>query len=161
MNSTPTRPTALRKLATVATLALAFIALSPASAGAGPKNAAEFYAHVAGGKTVSCAIYDGYADSTEALCEFVTGHTQAKATLSADGSVTLCRTHSATSNRCELGNAGEGSPTYAVGKKVQVGRFACVVQGAGVRCTVAATGKGFLLGPKRLRGVGGASVQHR
>jgi hypothetical protein len=131
----------------------------PTSAGA-VQGAAEFYAHTAAGKTLSCAIYDGYAGDTEAFCEFVSSHTQAKATVRANGSVLLCRTHSITSNRCELGNAGENSPTYRVGKTVRVGRFACTVRSAGVRCVVTATGKGFLLGPSQLRGVGGATV-HR
>lgn len=141
-------------------LLLAMVATAWPSAAGAARNAAEFYARTAGGKTVSCAIYDGYAGSTETLCEFVSRHTQAKATLGADGSVLLCRTHSVTSNRCNLGNAGEGSPTYGVGKTVTVGRFACTVRAAGVRCVVRASGKGFLLGPKRLRGVGDASV-HR
>jgi hypothetical protein len=131
----------------------------PAGAGA-VKNAAEFYARGPSGKpTVSCAIYDGYAGSTEALCEYVSRQSQSKATLSANGSVTLCRTSSITSNRCELGNAGEGSPTYGIGKTVTVGRFSCTVQKAGVRCVVTASGKGFLLGKTRLRAVGGATVR--
>jgi hypothetical protein len=130
----------------------------PGSAGAA-RSAAEFYARTAAGKTVSCAIYDGYAGSTEALCEFASGRTQAKATLGADGSVVLCRTHSLASNRCNLGNAGEGSPSYGVGRTVTVGRFACTVRAAGVCCVLTASGEGFLLGPRRLRGVGGASVR--
>jgi hypothetical protein len=109
--------------------------------------------------TVSCAIYDGYAGSTEALCEHLSGRAQSKATVSANGSVTLCRTNSITSNRCELGNAGEGSPTYGIGKTVRVGRFACTVQTNGVRCVVSASGKGFVLGKRSLHAVGGATVR--
>jgi hypothetical protein len=137
------------------------VATGPSAAGAAPSNASEFFVHLSGARSLSCAIYDGYAGSTEALCEFVSRNTQTKATLSADGSVLLCRTHSVTSNRCDLGNAGEGSPTYRTGKRVSVGRFTCAVEPAGVRCTVSATGKGFLLGPRRLRGVGGAAVRWR
>ena len=89
----------------------------PAGAGA-TKNAAEFYARGPSGKpTVSCAIYDGYAGSTEALCEYVSGQSQSKATLNAEGSVTLCRTHSITLNRCELGNAGRARPPTASTKR--------------------------------------------
>ena len=131
-----------------------------ASAGAAT-NEAEFYARNGAGNTVSCAIYDGYAGSTTAFCEYVSNRTQAKATLTPAGSVVLCRTHSITSNRCGLGNAGENSPTYRSGKTVTVGPFACTVGAAGVRCVVASTGKGFLLGPKKLEGVGGASVRRR
>jgi hypothetical protein len=131
-----------------------------ASAGAAA-NEAEFYARTGTGRTLSCAIYDGYAGSTTAFCEYVSNRTQAKATLTAGGSVVLCRTHSITSNRCGLGNAGENSPTYRSGKTVTVGPFACTVGGSGVRCVVTATGKGFLLGAKKLEGVGGASVRRR
>jgi hypothetical protein len=137
---------------------VAWLAVAPAGAGAA-QGAAEFYARgPSGTATVSCAIYDGYAGQSEALCEHISGHAESKATLSADGSVVLCRGHSIESNRCGLGNVGENAPTYRVGKTVTVGRFACAVQAAGVRCTVTATGKGFLLGTRRLRAVGGASV---
>jgi hypothetical protein len=68
------------------------------------------------------------------------------------------RGRSPASNRCDLGNVGENAPTYGIGKTVTVGRFACEVQAAGVRCTVTASGKGFVLGPRRLRAVGGASA---
>ncbi|MGH2941121.1 MAG: hypothetical protein ACRDPE_23730 [Solirubrobacterales bacterium] len=142
-----------------AVLVLAVLASSLPSPAGAAQNAAEFYARTAAGKTVSCAIYDGYGGDTEAFCEFVSGHTQAKATVQANGSVILCRSHRITSDRCELGNAGENSPTYRAGKTVRVGRFACTVLGAGVRCVVTATGKGFLLGPQRLQGVGGADVR--
>jgi hypothetical protein len=151
-----------RALPRVAGLALAVAVLGawvPAGAGA-VTGAKEFYARVAGGKTVTCAVYDGYLDQHEALCEYTSSRSEAKATLSGDGSVVLCRSHSISSNHCELGDAGVGSPTYAPGKTVKVGRFSCAVQKAGVRCTIAASGKGFLFGPKRLRAVGGATVHH-
>ncbi len=134
--------------------------LAAASAGAA-SNEAEFYARTGTGRTLSCAIYAGYAGSNSAFCEYVSKPTQAKATVSAAGSVVLCRTHSITSNRCGLGNAGENSPTYRPGKTVTVGPFACTVRSAGVSCIVTATGKGFLLGPKKLEGVGGATVRRR
>ncbi|MCW2979939.1 MAG: hypothetical protein JWO14_1666 [Solirubrobacterales bacterium] len=140
--------------------AVLFSCLAAASAGAAA-NEAEFYGRTGAGNSVSCAIYDGYAGSTAAFCEYVSNRTQAKATLTASGAVVLCRTHSITSNRCGLGNAGENSPTYKVGKTVTIGPFACTVRGAGVRCIVTASGKGFLLGAKRLQGVGGATVRRR
>jgi hypothetical protein len=151
--------TMLRRSAGVALLAAVLVMCVPGQAGA-VKGAKEFYARVAGGKTVTCAVYDGYLDQHVALCEYTASHSQAKATLNGDGSVVLCRSHSISSNRCELGDAGVGSPTYAPGKTVKVGRFACSVQKAGVRCTIAASGEGFLFGPKRLRAVGGAPVHH-
>lgn len=153
------KPRALR-LAGACLLLVLLASSFPAAAGAVPGEA-EFYVRTAGEKTFSCAIYDGYAGDTEAFCEYFSAHTQAKASVGADGSVLLCRTHSVTSDRCKFGNAGENSPTYRVGKTVRVGRFACTVRSTGVRCVVTATGKGFLLGPRRLRGVGGATVRRR
>jgi hypothetical protein len=160
LSGTGRRPRRHTAVILLASLAVAGVLLAlPASAGA-VKNAAEFYARGPSGMpVVSCAIYDGYAGSTEALCEYLSKSSQSKATVSASGSVTLCRTHSITSNRCELGNAGEGSPTYGIGKTVTVGRFACTVQAAGVRCIVTSTGQGFLLGRRQLRAVGGATVR--
>jgi hypothetical protein len=149
-------------IAAVAALAMAILVVSvPAEAGA-VQGAAEFYARGPSGNTsVSCAIYDGYGGAPVALCEHITRHSQSKATLRPNGSVVLCRTHSITSNRCGLGNVGENAATYGAGKTVTVGRFACTVRAAGVQCTVTATGKGFLLGPKQLRAVGGATVTRR
>lgn len=144
-----------------AMIAAALIACIAAASAGAAANEAEFYARTGTGSTLSCAIYDGYAGSTAAFCEYVSKPTQAKATLTAGGSVVLCRTHSITSNRCGLGNAGENSPTYKVGKTVTVGPFACTVGASGVRCVVTATGKGFLLGAKKMEGVGGASVRRR
>jgi hypothetical protein len=146
-----------------AVLAMAILVVSvPAEAGA-VQGAAEFYARGPSGNTsVSCAIYDGYGSvPATALCEHIARHSQSKATLRPNGSVVLCRTHSITSNRCGLGNVGENAATYGVGKTVTVGRFACTVRAAGVQCTVTASGKGFLLGPKQLRAVGGAAVTRR
>jgi hypothetical protein len=143
-----------------ASLAMAaWLVALPAGAGAA-QNEAEFYARGPSGKVVvSCAIYDGYANNTEALCEHLSNRSQSKATLSANGSVTLCRTHSITSNRCELGNAAVTSPTYPIGKTVTIGRFTCTVQTNGVRCLLTASGKGFVLGKRSLHAVGGAPVR--
>jgi len=142
-----------------ALIAAALLSCLAATGARAASNAAEFYARSGNGSSLSCAIYDGYAGSTTALCEYVSRHTQTKATLGASGSVLLCRTHSPTSSRCNLGNVGENAPTYGPGKTVTVGRFACTVRPVGVRCIVTATGKGFLLGPHKLRGVGGATVR--
>jgi hypothetical protein len=43
-----------------------------------------------------------------------------------------------------VGNPGEGTPTYPVGKTATLAPFSCTVEASGVRCVVAATGKGFL-----------------
>jgi hypothetical protein len=140
--------------------AIACALLAPAGASAA-QGAAEFYVRGTNLTGVSCAMYDGYGGSPIALCEYVSNRTQTKATVRPNGSVVLCRTHKITSNRCDLGNAGEGSPTYRAGKTVTVGRFKCTVESEGVACVVSATDKGFLLGAKKLRGVGGATVGWR
>ena len=54
---------------------------------------------------------------------------------------------------CSLGNPGI-SPTYPPGKVVTVGRFTCKVLENGVECTVAATGKGFLITLEKVTEVG-------
>lgn len=63
--------------------------------------------------------------------------------LEPSGATSICVLHGSTT--CGQGNFGEGTPRYGVGKKATVGRFRCEVLKAGVRCTVAATGKGFLI----------------
>ena len=92
------------------------VAVNPGGADA-VEGAAEFFVHTERGASVSCTIYDGYTERAEALCERVTKRYQAKDTLRPNGSVVLCRTHSLLSNRCELGNTGEPSPTYGPGRK--------------------------------------------
>lgn len=146
---------------TGAVIVAALLSCLAATTAGAASNEAEFYVHTGSGKSLSCAVYDGYANSTTAFCEYISKRTQATATLSLAGPVVLCRTHSLNSDRCKLGNAGENARTYGVGKTITVGRFACTVKSAGVQCTVTATGKGFLLGPKKLRAVGGASVRRR
>jgi hypothetical protein len=66
------------------------------------------------------------------------------ARLKPSGATAICVPHGGT-DTCGEGNFGEGTPHYGVGKTVSVGRFRCEVLQAGVRCTVAATGKGFLI----------------
>ncbi len=106
-------------------------------------------------------MYDKSPLNPNVVCERFTRHYQSKATLRPDGSVVLCRSHSIDSKRCGLGNAGVFIPTYGAGKMVTAGRFSCRVIAGGVRCTVTATGRGFLLRGRRLRGVGGAEVTWR
>jgi hypothetical protein len=77
------------------------------------------------------------------------------AKLQADGQVFSCSRLAAVDDRCELGNLGEPIPTYAPGKRVHVGAFACDVLEAGVECTVVASGRGFLITPDEVTTVGG------
>jgi hypothetical protein len=50
-----------------------------------------------------------------------------------------------------LGDPPENTPTLPYGRRVRVGRFGCTSEQAGIRCTVIATGKGFVLDRKTVR----------
>ncbi len=143
---------------TAVTATLVLVALGAPGAHAAARNAAEFFARNPHG-TVSCAIYSGYAGATTAFCESVSSKREAKTSLSASGLVSVCVSHNPRSNACNLGNAGEGSPTLGYGRRVTVGRFRCSVLRAGVKCVVIASGKGFLFSSKKTAAVGGARVR--
>ena len=131
---------------------------SAATASGGGKTAAEFFARISG-KTVTCAMYDGRAGRST-LCETSRSGFEAKATLEPSGVVRACSVKaSKLANRCDLGNAGIGTPTYRAGRKVTVGRFSCQVLSGGVRCVVTKTGRGFVFTPSKITGVGGATVR--
>jgi hypothetical protein len=63
-------------------------------------------------------------------------------TLHATGTTSVCR-----GLRC-VGNSPENATVLAYGKSVRVGPFLCTSLHSGVRCAVAASGHGFLIGPK-------------
>jgi hypothetical protein len=128
-------------------------ALGAQSAGATPKNAIEFFARTRHG-TASCAMYYLYAGSTAAFCESFRPGRESKATVNGRGKVSICVSRETRSDRCGLGNAGENTPTFRVGRKVTVGPFRCAVRREGVRCVVIASGKGFLFSPARAVRVG-------
>jgi hypothetical protein len=119
-------------------------------------SAAEFIVRPGGG-FISCGMYGGEsagvicqshqltADGEEALMHI--------AKLQPDGKVVACSQHPI-EGRCQEGNAGSPIPTYSAGKRIKVGRFACEVLEAGVQCTVAASGKGFLITPSEITPVG-------
>ena len=131
---------------------------SVAAGSGGGKTAAEFFARVSG-KTVTCAMYDGRSGRST-LCETSRTGFEAKATLEPSGVVKACSVKAGTlANKCDLGNAGVGTPTYRAGRKVTVGRFRCQVLSGGVRCVVVKTGRGFMFTPSKITGVGGASVR--
>lgn len=134
-----------------------FIAVQPASSRA-VEGTAEFLVRTGHTRSVGCGMYDESPLSPSVVCWRATHRHQSKATLRRDGSVILCRSHSIYSKRCGLGDPGVFIPTYGPGKKVTAGRFSCRIIAGGARCTVTATGKGFILRGHRLRGVGGAEV---
>lgn len=153
------RPYSCAAGAAAVAVALAVVALTSASGALGASGkAAEFFARNPHGN-VSCAMYDGYAGSTEAMCESAGRGGEARSALSAGGRVTVCIARVSSHNACNLGNAGDLTPTYGYGRKVSVGRFRCQVLRRGVRCTVASSGKGFLFNPGKTTAVGGASLR--
>jgi len=91
------------------------------------------------------------------LCQSVRGSKplyQQKAWLGANGAVSICRV-TGTSNRCHLAcSCEENVPPLPYGQVVLVGRFRCESLRIGVRCTVAATGKGYLISRDRVVRVG-------
>ena len=139
------------------TLVALVLLLVPATASA-RKTAIEFFARV-GRVQISCAIYDGYAGGHEALCEQLGRRRVAIARLTPEGAVLACESRHPSTTTCEVGNAGDRTPTFRRGHRVAVGRFRCVVLRTGVRCVVAATGKGFLFGPHGTSAVGGATIR--
>jgi hypothetical protein len=84
---------------------------------------------------------------------------ESKATVNAQGKVSICTSHNPRTDDCGLGNAGVNPPTFSYGHRVTVGRFRCTVLHSGVMCTVIASGKGFLFNPSRAVQVGPISKQ--
>jgi hypothetical protein len=128
----------------------------PSAASAAPRTAIEFFARTPHGNA-SCAIYDGYGGSAEAFCESYRTGRESKATVNSQGKVSICASHSSSTDNCGLGNAGLNTPTFGYGHSVTVGHFRCAVLHSGVMCTVVASGKGFLFDPNRAVKVGPAS----
>jgi hypothetical protein len=83
------------------------------------------------------------------ICQSSTPNHSQTARLAANGRVQLCAERSVTTDKCDLGNAGENTPTFKVGKQVRVGLFRCRVLRTGVECTVIKSGKGFLMSKTR------------
>ncbi|MDE3069397.1 MAG: hypothetical protein KGJ43_01575 [Acidobacteriota bacterium] len=141
------------RVAPALALAAASGAVIAAGATAATRTAAEFIVR-AHGTVITCAIYDGRGVGHEAMCESVRPGRESKATVNARGRVAICVSPAVRRDRCNLGNAGVGTPTVGVGHTIALGRFRCAVGHAGVRCTVAASGRGFLFGPGRAVRVG-------
>jgi hypothetical protein len=138
----------------ISMLALGLPAIAQA-AGAQPK-VAEFFVATAPG--VGCYMV-GEASGGTVGCYTETRSFQQKAILSAAGEVQVCARHvHAFADACELGNAGERTPTYRAGKRIAVGAFRCQIVRLGVSCIVIATGKGFYMTAHHVTSVGGAAI---
>ena len=99
-------------------------------------------------------IYCGMSDDhTYRLVDCASYKPPQRAALKPSGRVTICRDRG-TSNRCNIGNPGEGTPTLAYGRQATVGRFRCRSLRSGVRCFVISTKKGFLISRSGVKRVG-------
>jgi hypothetical protein len=132
--------------------AAAEAARRPVDGDAASRTAAEFFAPraLAG---IECGMY---TDGVHCQSERSRPYLAQVAEIQPNGSVTFCSTRQPSANACDLGNAGERASTLAFGRHVTVGAFRCTMLRAGVRCTLLAGGKGFLLTRTKLTGVGGA-----
>ena len=132
------------------------VALALLSTGAvATSSAAEFVAPRA--LDVGCGIYSA---STGTICLSERPGYAQKVTLYANGEVVLCTAHPTVlrGNDCR-GNPGEHARRLGYGQQSKGGGFRCVVLHTGVRCTVAKTGRGFLMTRPKVIPVGGASIR--
>jgi hypothetical protein len=122
----------------------------------------DFYSPLPG--AIACGLSDDPSNSSSALPSGVGAYCQSanpqnrpenahKVTMASTGRLTICRNRGLT-NRCNIGNPGEGTPTLRYGRHVTVGRFRCESLRAGVKCTVIRSGKGFLFNSRGVRRVG-------
>jgi hypothetical protein len=101
---------------------------------AAPTTSTDFLVRAIGG---GCSM-----TTARVMCETY-GTPAQVATLAPSGAVTICVVGGA--SPCDQGDFGEGTPHYAVGRSTTVGPFRCAVLATGVRCTVVASGTGFLM----------------
>jgi hypothetical protein len=121
-----------------------------------PEPRTNAFFHTPRGLGVTCGLADT-ADHVGITCFSVRSRPSLliqRATLGAKGRAKLCRSRGLRGSGCGLGNSGEDPvPTYKYGTDLTVGRFRCRVLRSGVRCVVAATGKGFVINRTRARRV--------
>lgn len=137
-------------------LALALPTIAQGSSAQPRHETGEFF--VASAPGAGCYIYGETGGGTVG-CYVETRNFQQKAVLNISGEVQVCARHvHAFADACELGNAGDRTPTYKAGKRIVVGAFRCQVVRYGVSCTVIATGKGFYMTAHHVTSVGGAAI---
>jgi hypothetical protein len=103
-------------------------------------------------RSIGCGMYDD-SSFRSVDCQSYSPSLSQKVKMDAGGRLTICRDRG-TQNRCNIGNAGEGTPTLGYGKQITVGRFRCQSLRSGMRCTVVRSGKGFLISRSGVRRVG-------
>jgi hypothetical protein len=108
----------------------------------------------------SCAMHDSDSASASAgalvYCQTLSPQRSVQMTL--NGQLKMCTGASATTNICDLGNPGLGTPKLGVGKQVTVGRFRCRSARASLTCTVIKTGKGFRIDSSGITPIAGATA---
>ena len=126
-----------------------------ASAPPGPiTNLTEFRTDLAAG-SVMCALAVG----EKLLCRATpnaAGRSEPLsqvASLLPDGSLTSCTEHLSVP-RCAEGDFGDEIPALGPGQQLTIGPFGCTVLATGIQCTVAASGKGFVISPQQIATVG-------
>ncbi len=110
----------------------------------GPAKVSEFRARLASGQ-IGCGIAVAHQLVCEGVPHASTPLVQV-AKLRRNGALARC-TQRAADPSCFQGDFGEGIPTFRPGRQVRLGPFACTVLKTGVRCAVAASGKGFRITP--------------
>jgi hypothetical protein len=127
----------------------------PNGSTAPPPPTTEFYAEVPGGR-IGCGI----GPAAQILCigfPAATSQPMPVAMLRPDGTVTSC-SQTYDDLECFQGDLGERTPTIAAGKALTIERYRCAVSDTGVQCTIAESGKGFLITLQQVTAVGGATV---
>jgi hypothetical protein len=126
-----------------------------ASAPPGPiTNLTEFRTDLAAG-SVMCALAVGQKLLCRATPNAAAGSEPLSqvASLLPDGSLTSCTEHRSGPS-CAEGDFGDEIPALGPGEQLTIGPFGCTVLATGVQCTVAASGKGFVISPQQIVTVG-------
>jgi sugar lactone lactonase YvrE len=95
---------------------------------------------------LSCEMADRDTRGSYVYCQSVKAPKSVRMTV--DGRLKICR-----GTRC-LGNPAQSTPALGYGRKITIGRFGCISQRTGVKCTVTRSGKGFLIRRSGVRRVG-------
>ena len=114
-------------------LCLCAVALTTAAAANAQSTAVRWFHSPSG--NIQCEVASGDSRGTYAYCQTTTPTRTAR--LTANGHTKVC------SRRCSIGDGPENATTLGYGKSLNVGKFRCTSQSAGMRCVVAATGRGF------------------
>lgn len=110
-------------------------------------------------RTIGCDMANMPRFDVKVVCQGYSSGSVQMATLGSGGQVTVCtQPQLSASGICNLGNLGDRTPTYGVGRQITVGPFRCQVLRTGVQCTVASTGRGFLFGAATVGAVGSAPI---